>query len=43
MKKRTYITGKELTDKQWSKIEQLLPEPIQSRKGGHIERRIALA
>ena len=34
MKKRTYITGKELTDKQWSKIEPLLPEPTQSRKGG---------
>lgn len=34
MKKRVYITGKELTDKQWLKIEPLLPEPVQSKRGG---------
>ena len=34
MKKRTYTTGKELTDKQWAKFKPLIPEPIQSRKGG---------
>ena len=40
MKKRTYTTGKELTDKQWAKFEPLIPEPIQSRKGGDVERQI---
>lgn len=40
MKKRTYTTGKELTDKQWTKFEPLIPEPIQSRKGGDVERQI---
>ena len=34
MKKRTFTTGTELTDKQWAKFEPLIPEPIQSRKGG---------
>ena len=34
MKKRDYVTGKELTDKQWEQIAPLLPEPIQSSKGG---------
>ncbi len=34
MKKRDYVTGKELTDKQWKQIAPLIPEPIQSRKGG---------
>ena len=36
MKKRTYVTGTELTDSQWAKIEPLIPEPRQSRKGGQL-------
>ena len=34
MKKSVYITGEKLTDKQWLKIEPLLPAPVQSRMGG---------
>ena len=34
MKKRDYVTGKELTDSQWKVLAPLLPEPAQSRKGG---------
>lgn len=34
MKKREYEVGIELTDKQWKKLESLLPEPEQSIKGG---------
>ena len=34
MKKRAYVTGKELTDKQWEQIAPLLPELVQSSKGG---------
>ena len=34
MKKREYVTGKELTDKQWQVLQPLLPEPTRSRKGG---------
>ena len=36
MKKRAYVTGTELTDEQWSKLEPLLPPPSQSSKGGQI-------
>ncbi len=37
MQKRAYLTGVELTDDQWSKIEPLLPRPRQSRKGGQTK------
>ncbi len=37
MQKRAYLTGVELTDDQWSKIEPLLPQPRQSRKGGQTK------
>jgi len=34
MKKREYITGKEMSDRLWKKLEPLLPEPARSNKGG---------
>ena len=36
MEKRDYQVGLELTDKQWQKLEPLLPEPPRSPKGGQI-------
>jgi transposase len=36
MQKREYTVGIELTDKQWKKLEPLLPEPTRSHKGGQI-------
>lgn len=34
MQKRVYLTGEELDDNQWAKIEPLIPVPRQSPKGG---------
>lgn len=34
MKKSAYATGRELTDKQWHKLEPLIPDLAQSRKDG---------
>ena len=36
MKKREYKIGLELTDKQWKKLQPLLPEPPRSDKGGQV-------
>ena len=34
MRKREYLTGKELNDSQWKVLEPLFPKQKQSRKGG---------
>ena len=34
MRKRTYKVGRELTNKQWTILEPLLPNPFASTKGG---------
>jgi transposase len=36
MQKREYKTGTELSDRQWKKLEPLLPEPERSDQGGQI-------